>query len=188
MKVTIEHPHLTATTDSWVIVSALANMRQSGAFAEPIPEINTDIPTDSNPDNIPSSAYLVITADAITCDGKPTNIYNGEEIWDAKNAICYFAESIRLFKQEHDIDVVELHCLQSSTVGEYAKSDNPVPDTNGIYSWCRIKTKDGRLSRWVFRSAYSSVADCRSYCAIFCGYFVRNGSAFRAGLFGSLGN
>ncbi len=59
-------------------------------------------------------------------------------------------------------------------------------ERTGRYCWCQLSHP--AKSRWVFRYAYSSVADCRSNCANYCGINVRNNSAFRAGLFGSLGN
>lgn len=137
---------------------------------------------------MPSAAYLTITAEGITCDGKPTETYNGQEILCPTDAVEDFTESIPLFKEEHGIEVLELHCLQSSTYGIYAQAGAPIPDANGTCSWCRIKTKDGRISRWGFLNAYSSVAVCRSFCASLCSRHVRSYSAFRAGLFGSLGN
>lgn len=59
-------------------------------------------------------------------------------------------------------------------------------ERTGKYCWCQLSHP--AKSRWVFRGATSSVADCWSYCAINCGYYVRSDSAFRGGVFGSLGN
>ena len=59
-------------------------------------------------------------------------------------------------------------------------------ERTGKYCWCQLSHP--AKSRWVFRYANSSVADCGSYCARICGIYVRNNSAFRAGVFGSLGN
>ncbi len=59
-------------------------------------------------------------------------------------------------------------------------------ERTGRYCWCQLSHP--AKSRWVFRNADSSVADCGWNCAFICGYYVRHYSAFRAGLFGSLGN
>ncbi|MDE5615221.1 MAG: hypothetical protein K2I81_00085 [Alphaproteobacteria bacterium] len=59
-------------------------------------------------------------------------------------------------------------------------------ERTGRYCWCQLAHP--ARSRWVFQFASSSVAGCRSHCAGGCGNNVRDGSAFRAGLFGSLGN
>ncbi len=59
-------------------------------------------------------------------------------------------------------------------------------ERTGRYCWCQLSHP--AKSRWVFLYALSSVADCRSNCANYCGGHVRSLSAFRAGLFGSLGN
>lgn len=184
MKISIETQFLKAETDNLIIAFSLLEILDKWEHNNPdhIADVsNMDSPISKmETTEIPNDKYLTITANEITI--------GGEKIWDAEGAVCYFKESIPLFKQEHNIDVVELHCLQSSTVGQYATPGNPVPDTNGVYSWCRIKTRDGRLSRWVFRYASSSVADCRSSCALYCGRDVWFNSAFRAGVFGSLGN
>jgi len=66
--------------------------------------------------------------------------------------------------------------------GELAKGG----ERTGKYCWCQMTHP--AVSRWVFRHACGSVADCRSDCAIHCGGNVRYYSAFRAGVFGSLGN
>ena len=186
MKVTIEHKNLTATTDDLDLVIEICNILQKGPYAETTPAIIKDLYSSSA--DMPSAAYLTITAEGITCDGKPTETYNGQEILCPTDVVEDFTESIPLFKEEHSIEVLELHCLQSSTYGIYAQAGAPIPDANGTCSWCRIKTKDGRVSRWVFRGAGSSVADCGSHCAYNCGSHVRCHSAFRAGVFGSLGN
>lgn len=59
-------------------------------------------------------------------------------------------------------------------------------ERTGRYCWCQLSHP--AKSRWVFPNPLSSVADCESLCAHVCGSYVRNGSAFRAGVFGSLGN
>jgi len=65
--------------------------------------------------------------------------------------------------------------------GELAKGG----ERTGVNCWCQMTHP--AVSRWVFHYANSSVADCRTYCANYCGDYVRNYSAFRAGVFGSLG-
>lgn len=191
MKFTIEHELLNATTDNLnVAYSLLAILNQ------PVNTENAfDIKIYDNPevaatatDDIPADKYLTITEKGIKCGGKFTKTYNGEEIWCIADAIQYFKDSIPLFKEESGLDVTELHVLQSSTDGKYAQPGNPVADPNGEFCWCRIKTKDGKLSRWVFRSAYGSVADCGSHCADYCGNSVQGDSSFRGSVFGSVGN
>lgn len=59
-------------------------------------------------------------------------------------------------------------------------------ERTGKYCWCQLSHP--AKSRWVFRSAYSSVAVCRSNCANYCAHNVRSNSAFRTGVLGSLGN
>ena len=59
-------------------------------------------------------------------------------------------------------------------------------ERTGRYCWCQMTHPAN--SRWVFRSAYGSVAACGSYCAVSCGANVRDYSGFRAGVFGSVGN
>jgi len=59
-------------------------------------------------------------------------------------------------------------------------------ERTGRYCWCQLSHP--AKSRWVFRNVNSSVADCVFNCASNCGANVRDNSAFRAGLFGSLGN
>ncbi len=59
-------------------------------------------------------------------------------------------------------------------------------ERTGRYCWCQLSHP--AKSRWVFRHAHSSVADCRADCANICGNYVLFHPAFRTGLFGSLGN
>ena len=59
-------------------------------------------------------------------------------------------------------------------------------ERTGRYCWCQLSHP--AKSRWAFRYAYSSVADCGSGCANDCGNGVLYHPAFRTGLFGSLGN
>ena len=59
-------------------------------------------------------------------------------------------------------------------------------EITGRYCWCQLSHP--AKSRWVFRYAFSSVAHCGSDCADNCSFHARINSAFRAGLFGSLGN
>ena len=78
MKVTIEHKNLTATTDDLDLVIEICNILQKGPYAETTPAIIKDLYSSSA--DMPSAAYLTITAEGITCDGKPTETYNGQEI------------------------------------------------------------------------------------------------------------
>ncbi len=191
MKFTIEHELLNATTtDLNIAYSLLAILNQpvntENAFDIKITD-NTEV-TATATDDIPADKYLTITKGGIKCGGKFTKTYNGERIWNVAGAVQYFKESIPLFKEESGLDVTELHVLQSSTDGEYAQPGNPVADPNGKCCWCRIKTKDGKFSRWVFQCALGSVAACGSSCASHCGYYVQLSASFRGSVFGSVGN
>ena len=84
---------------------------------------------------------------------------------------------------------VDTSGAQNTAVEELRDSNGEIAtggERTGRYCWCQLSHP--AKSRWVFPYAYSSVADCRSYCAFNCGHSVRYYSAFRAGLFGSLGN
>jgi len=59
-------------------------------------------------------------------------------------------------------------------------------ERTGVHCWCQMTHP--LQSRWVFLYSYSSVGDCGSSCANGCGYYVRDVSGFRAGVFGSVGN
>ena len=59
-------------------------------------------------------------------------------------------------------------------------------ERTGKYCWCQLSHP--AKSRWVYQSGHSSVADCGWSCAANCGNDVRRSSAFRACVFGSLGN
>ncbi len=194
MKFTIEHELLNATTDNLHVAQSLLDiLKQSTKFEEITTTkkdfgIKIDDVEEPTTDDIPADKYLTITENNIKCGGKFTKTYNGAEIWCIDDAIQYFKESIPLFKEESGLDVTELHVLQSSTEGKYAQPGNPVADPNGKCCWCRIKTKDGKLSRWVFLYASGSVDDCRSSCANYCGAYVQGDSGFRGSVFGSVGN
>lgn len=141
---------------------------------------------------IPNAAYVTLTEDGCFVGGEPTTQYNGENIYRPYLCVAYFKEARDIIREEYGYELLELQCLQSSTEGEWAKAGNPVPDTNGIYSWVRAvyKDKEGRkaASLWVFNLMRSSDSDCASHCADDCGSFVRRNSAMRSGLFGSVRN
>lgn len=61
-------------------------------------------------------------------------------------------------------------------------------DANGNdrkYCWCRATHPVS--SRWVFNYARADSSTCASDCAFYCGYYFRNNSALRGGVFGSVG-
>ena len=132
--------------------------------------------------------YITITADDVLVGGESVREYNGEKIYNYYHLPAYFKE-IRDDVAEQGIKLLEIHCLQSSTDGEYAETGNPTPDKNGCYAWCRcVWEKDGErhIGAWVFNSAYSSVANCAYYCAYNCALSVRNNASFRSAVFGGL--
>lgn len=130
--------------------------------------------------------YITITADDVLVGGESVREYNGEEIYNYYHLPAYFKE-IRDDVAEKGIKLLEIHCLQSSTDGEYAKTGNPTPDKNGCSAWCRcVWEKDGEkhTAAWVFSYTYSSAANCAPSCASNCAGHVRYSSAFRAAVFG----
>lgn len=130
--------------------------------------------------------YITITADDVLVGGESVREYNGEEIYNYYHLPAYFKE-IRDDVAEKGIKLLEIHCLQSSTDGEYAKIGNPTPDKKGCSIWCRcVWEKDGEkhTAAWVFYYTYSSAAFCASYCAYRCANSVRSSSDFRSAVFG----
>lgn len=144
-----------------------------------------EMPTENVPTN---KDYITITADDVLVGGESVREYNGEKIYNYYHLPAYFKE-IRDNVAEQGIKLLEIHCLQSSTDGEYAKTGNPTPDKNGCSAWCRcVWEKDGekQTGSWVFSITGSSAANCASYCASGCAYAVRNYAGFRAAVFGGL--
>lgn len=130
--------------------------------------------------------YITITADDVLVGGESVREYNGEEIYNYYHLPAYFKE-IRDGVAKQGIKLLEIHCLQSSTDGEYAETGNPTPDKNGCSAWCRcVWEKDGEkhIGSWVFYITYSSAAYCAYYCAYSCAYYVRGYASFRSALFG----
>ena len=130
--------------------------------------------------------YITITADNVLVGGESVREYNGEKIYNYYHLPAYFKE-IRDDVAEKGIKLLEIHCLQSSTDGEYAKIGNPTPDKNGCSAWCRcVWEKDGEkhTTAWVFYNAFSSAADCARDCAYYCAFYVRSSASFRSAVFG----
>lgn len=130
--------------------------------------------------------FITITADDVLVGGESVREYNGEKIYNYYHLPAYFKE-IRDDVAEKGIKLLEIHCLQSLTDGEYAKTGNPTPDKNGCSAWCRcIWEKDGEkhTGAWVFHYTRGSAANCASLCAYYCASYVRNSAGFRAAVFG----
>lgn len=138
-------------------------------------------------ENMPTDKdYITITADDVLVGGEPVREYNGEKIYNYYHLPAYFKE-IRDDVAEKRIKLLEIHCLQSLTDGEYAKTGNPTPDKNGCSAWCRcVWEKDGEKHTgcWVFNYTYSSAANCALNCANACASYVRGSAGFRAAVFG----
>ena len=134
--------------------------------------------------------YVTINADNVYVGGKPATQYHDEDIYRPYLCIAYFKEARDIIREEKNVELLEIHALQSSTDGSYAEVGNPVPDSNGTCEWVRIKFKDtnGNIlsSRWVFYYGYGSASNCASYCTYDCGNYVRYNESLRAGLFGSV--
>lgn len=149
----------------------------------------TDTEKNSEPE-IPNTAYVTLTEDGCFVGGEPTTQYNGEDIYRPYLCVAYFKEARDIIREEYGYELLELHCLQSSTDGEYAKTGNPTPDKNGTCAWVRAvyKNKEDKVlsSLWAFDHDYGSASVCASHCTYACGRDVRNYVALRAGLFGSV--
>lgn len=177
MKFIIEDKDFSASTENFDLAKRLLEIVTKEHIADVSNMVSADIPNDK---------YLTITADDITIGDKSTTEYNGNEIFDRSDCLGYVKGVSELFVKEHGASLVELHVVQANNV-----AGEPIPDPEGLFCWLRgvfIINGERKTSRWVFRYASSSVADCGSNCALYCGYTVRSHSAFRAGLFGSLGD
>lgn len=150
---------------------------------------NVQTDAESRLENVPTNKdYITITADDVLVGGKSVREYNGEKIYNYYHLPAYFKE-IRDDVAEKGIKLLEIHCLQSSTDGEYAKTGNPTPDKNGCSAWCRcVWEKDGEIhiGEWVFSNTYSSAAYCAYFCADACADGVRDNASFRSAVFGGL--
>jgi hypothetical protein len=142
------------------------------------------------PAEIPNTEYITITADDVYVGGESATQYNGQDIYNRYFCPAYFKEARDIIRKENGCELLEIHCLQSSTNGEYAESGNPIPDKDGKFCWVRIKFKDKdgtpAASLWVFYYSYSSASACAYRCASACGDGVRFYSVMRSGLFGSV--
>lgn len=150
-----------------------------------------DAEKNSEPE-IPNTAYVTLTEDGCFVGGEPTTQYNSKDIYRPYMCVAYFKEARDIIREEYGYELLELHCLQSSTEGEYAKTGNPVPDKDGTYAWVRAvyKNKEDKVvsSLWAFSYDHGSAFLCASYCTFICGSRVQGYVALRAGLFGSVAN
>ena len=135
--------------------------------------------------------YVTLTEDGCFVGGEPATQYNGEDIYRPYLCVAYFKEARDIIREEYGYELLELHCLQSSTEGEYAKTGNPVPDKEGTFSWCRCVWQDkngvAASSSWVFDFDNGSASNCADNCALSCAGGVQGSRDFRGALFGSLG-
>ncbi|MCQ2582257.1 MAG: hypothetical protein MJ170_04805 [Alphaproteobacteria bacterium] len=75
----------------------------------------------------------------------------------------------------------------NDTSGSFAVSSTTEQvETGGKMCWCKMTHP--AASNWVFGAAYSSSSDCAGDCANNCGGSIRGHSAFRSGVFSSVGN
>ena len=159
---------------------------------EKINNSNPESVKQEQPAEIPNTEYITITADDVYVGGEPATQYNGEDIYNRYFCPAYFKEARDIIRKEDGCELLEIHCLQSSTDGEYAKPGTPIPDKVGKSCWVRIKfkKKDGTpaASLWVFNNTLSSAAVCAGRCASYCGIIFRAYSDFRSGVFGSVRN
>ena len=149
-------------------------------------------PDNATTTDIPDTAYVTIKDDDTYVGGKPATEYNGEKIYNRYHCPAYLKETRDIVREEYGYELLEIHCLQSSTDGEYAKAGTPVPNTNGTNVWCRVVYKDQNgeiaVSRWVFYYTVTSDSDCAANCATYCGIYALYRSGLRSGLFGSARN
>ena len=148
-------------------------------------KLKTDEPQVEN-NTICDADYVTITGNDVFVAGEVSKTYNGQDIYNYYHLPAYFKE-IRDDVAEKGINLLEIHCLQSSTDGEYAEKGNPTPDKNGCSAWCRcVWEKDGEkhIGAWVFSHTFSSAANCAYYCASYCADGVRGSASFRSAVFG----
>lgn len=140
---------------------------------------------------IPNTAYVTLTEEGCFVGGEPTTQYNGEDIYRPYLCVAYFKEARDIIREEYGYELLELHCLQSSTEGKWAETGNPVPDKDGSYSWVGVvyKNKEDKVasSSWVFYNVIVSASNCAFSCASNCAHNVQSNRDFRGALFGSLG-
>lgn len=148
--------------------------------------------TQISTNDIPNTEYVTITADDVLVGGEPTCQYHGEDLYNYYHLTAYFKEARDIIRDEYGYELLEMHCLQSSTDGEYAKTGNPVADKDGTNCWVRVvyldKNKQKQVSLWAFSRSSSSDAFCASNCAYYCGNYVQSNASLRAGLFGKNDN
>lgn len=149
---------------------------------------NSENSIQNSTNDIPNTEYVTITNDDVFVGGNPTRRYHGQDLYNYYHLTAYFKEARDIIRDEYGYELQEIHCLQSSTNGEYAKTGNPVADKDGENAWIRVvyldKNKQKAVSLWAFDSAYGSDSGCASYCANYCGGIVRYDASLRAGLFG----
>ena len=126
--------------------------------------------------DIPNTKYITINKDGIFVGGKPATHYRGVEILFIDATKILFAK----IQKKHP-EISELHVGAFETSGAYAKPGNP-SGKFGRHAWCRAKSKDGKLSSWVFRYTYGSASVCANDCAYHCGFYVQNNSVMRSAL------
>ena len=129
--------------------------------------------------------YITITANGVTVGGMPATTYRGENIWQCDYLPDIFKDIQRIVQKKYGAAPVEMRVMSSETNGEYAKAGNPSPK-HGSNGWVSFVFANGIETRWVFPHSYSSASDCAGNCARYCGYYVRDYSAFRSGVFGSV--
>ena len=158
-------------------------------FWDTIKNTQPDTEKHSKPE-IPKTSYVTLTEDGCFVGGEPTTQYNGEDIYRPYLCVAYFKEARDIIRKEYGYELLELHCLQSSIKGEWAKAGNPIPDKDGIYAWVRAvyKNKESKVvsSLWAFDHDYGNASFCASNCAYYCGFYVQSDAALRGGLFGSV--
>lgn len=141
--------------------------------------------------DIPNTEYVTITADDVFVGGESATEYHGKKIYNLYDCPAYFKEARDIIRDEYGCELLEIHCLQSSTNGKYAKAGNPVADKDGENAWVRVvyldKNKQKAVSLWAFYYTYGSAPACASYCSSYCGDYVLYYASLRAGLFGSVG-
>lgn len=126
--------------------------------------------------DIPNTEYITINKDGIFVGGKPATHYRGVEILFIDATKILFAKIQKKYPE-----ISELHVGAFETSGAYAKPGNS-SGKFGRHAWCRAKSKDGKLSPWVFSRTYGSASDCASNCAYGCGYGVQGYSDLRSAL------
>ncbi len=111
--------------------------------------------------DIPNTEYLTINQKGVFIGGQPAVYYCGEKLHSQSLIKTYFD-----YIQEKFPIIQEFHILSSETIGNQYDIIEQPSQRHGSYAWCRIKSNNGELGRWVLDNKYKSVPQSYGYCVI----------------------